>query len=389
MRKNIYAFREKHTCFQGKTCMLFGKNIYAYEEDFTAFFQKTLSRWYTIHHRTLPWRETKDPYRIWISEIILQQTRVDQGWEYYLRFTNALPDIHALAAADEEEVLKLWQGLGYYSRARNLHATAKRLVSDYGGAFPPDHSAVLSLKGIGEYTAAAICSFAWDLPFAAVDGNVYRVLARLFAIDTPIDSGKGKREFAELARVLLNKDTPGLHNQAVMELGALQCVPQKPDCPACPFAEKCAAYAEGDVSLYPVKQHKTKVRHRHFHYFHIQYKDKILLHRRGEKDIWQGLYELPLIETDTKMDFSELQKTTLFGEWFAEVEGMHTHLAQQGTKHVLSHQVLLANFYQVRLDILPEKLQHFRFVSAEEAEEMAMPRLIEAYFGKNNGYLLF
>ena len=369
--------------------MLLPKNIRPFEGNIVSFLQKGLVLWYKENHRSLPWRETKDPYLIWISEIILQQTRVDQGWEYYLRFTNSFPNIHSLAAADEEEVLKMWQGLGYYSRARNLHATAKRLVSDFNGAFPQDHAAILSLKGIGEYTAAAICSFAWNLPYSAVDGNVYRVLARLFAIDTPIDSGKGKKEFLELATLLLNKQTPGLHNQALMEFGALQCVPQKPDCDACPFAERCMAYTAGMATSFPIKQHKTKVRHRHFHYFHIQCGQQILLHRRKEKDIWQGLYELPLIETTKAMDFSDLQKTTAFIEWFAETKGLCVRLALKGTKHVLSHQVLFANFYQVEMNILPEKLERFRMVSAEEADGMAMPRLIEAYFEKNNGYLLF
>ena len=233
---------------------------------------RLLRDWYRIHKRELPWRESSDPYIIWISEIILQQTRVVQGMDYFLRFTERFPDVASLASAEEDEVLKYWQGLGYYSRARNLHAAAKDIMKRFDGIFPGRYEDVISLKGIGEYTAAAIVSFVWNQPYPVVDGNVFRVLSRLFAVDTPIDTPRGKKAFTELAGLVMDPRYAGQHNQAIMELGALQCVPQNPDCEACPLKERCAAYGTGDVQTYPVKQKKTKTRDRYFHYLYIIYK---------------------------------------------------------------------------------------------------------------------
>ena len=222
--------------------------------------------WYSREGRDLPWRRTRDPYRIWLSEVILQQTRVAQGTEYYLRFVGRFPDVRALAAASEDEVLKLWQGLGYYSRARNLHAAARQVVDDFGGRFPTTFAGVRSLRGVGDYTAAAVCSAAYSLPYAAVDGNVYRVLSRLFDIAEPIDTASGRRLFAELARSQLDERDPGRYNQAIMDFGALRCTPSPPRCGECPFGDRCLALAAGTVVSRPVKQGRTQVRARRFHY---------------------------------------------------------------------------------------------------------------------------
>ena len=344
-----------------------------------------LIKWYEINKRDLPWRESVDPYIIWISEIILQQTRVVQGMDYFLRFTRRFPNVVSLAKAEEEEVLKYWQGLGYYSRARNLHAAAKDIMNRFQGEFPTRYEDVLSLKGIGEYTAAAIVSFAWNKPYAVVDGNVYRVLARLFALNAPVDTGAGKKLFSELATLLLNKKYPGIHNQAIMELGALQCVPQSPVCEECPLTSKCIAYATGTVQQYPSKKRKTSVRNRYFHYFHIQYGDQMFLSRRTGKDIWKGLYELPLIETDVRMSFMELKNTDAFESLFGGLEGATFTVVLDNQKHVLSHQILYATFYRVMIEMLSEALQsRYLLVKNNSIDAFAVPRLIHIYLEKLN-----
>ena len=264
-------------------------------------FADKLIGWYEENKRDLPWRDTKDPYRIWISEIILQQTRVAQGYDYFVRFMERFPDVFTLAEADEDEVMKHWQGLGYYSRARNLHAAARSMASS--GGFPVTYEGVLALKGVGEYTAAAICSFAYDMPYAVVDGNVYRVLSRWLGIDTPIDSTSGKKEFAQAAQELMDKRRPALYNQAIMDFGALQCTPASPDCLFCPLADSCLALSQGRVDTLPVKQHKTKVTHRFFNYIYVRTGGYTFIRKRTGNDIWKNLYEPLLIETDT--DFSE------------------------------------------------------------------------------------
>ena len=236
--------------------------------------------WYASHRRDLPWRDTHDPYRIWLSEIILQQTRVAQGTDYYHRFVQRFPDIAALAAAREDEVLKLWQGLGYYSRARNLHAAARQVADEFGGRFPDTYEDVRSLRGVGDYTAAAICSFAYGQPHAVVDGNVYRVLARLFDTDLPIDSTQGRRYFQQLADGLLDRRRPGLSNQAIMEFGALQCTPRSPGCPEGPLGDRCLALRSGSVERLPVKNGRTQARPRYFNYLHIRCGSSMLLRQR-------------------------------------------------------------------------------------------------------------
>ncbi|MGQ0829470.1 MAG: A/G-specific adenine glycosylase, partial [Bacteroidota bacterium] len=260
-------------------------------------FSDKIIVWYNKNKRDLPWRNTTDAYLIWLSEIILQQTRVDQGMNYYLKFAKEFPSVKHLAKANDEKVMKLWQGLGYYSRARNLHTTAKTITDKYQGKFPNKYADILSLKGVGEYTAAAIASFAFNKPHAVVDGNVYRVLARVFGIITPIDSTQGKKEFYQLANQLINKKEPAAHNQAIMELGAIQCKPVNPDCSVCVLNTMCFAYFKKRVTEFPVKSKTTKVRNRYFNYVVLHYKGTIAINKRGEKDIWTNLYDFPLIET--------------------------------------------------------------------------------------------
>lgn len=346
---------------------------------------RLLIKWYESNKRELPWRETRDPYLIWVSEIILQQTRVAQGRDYFLRFTARFPSVRALAEAEEGEVLKHWQGLGYYSRARNLHAAAKSVMERFGGVFPRAYEEVRSLRGVGDYTAAAIVSFAWNEPYAVVDGNVYRVLARLFDLDVPIDTTRGKRDFAELAARLLDPRRAGLHNQAIMELGALQCVPRHPDCAACPLVERCAAHASGRVEELPVKSHRTKTRDRYFHYLYLIYKGHTWLRRRPAGDIWEGLYEFPLIETAAPMELAELSRTDAYRSWLGNagsLQGFHT---LTGVRHVLSHQVLHASFYGLELERAPEGMEDYLCVPLADFDRYAIPRLIQIYMEKLNG----
>lgn len=340
---------------------------------------RKLIDWYQLHKRDLPWRSSRDPYIIWISEVILQQTRVAQGLDYFHRFVDRFPSVSALAEASEDEVLKYWQGLGYYSRARNLHAAAQYIQSHYGGVFPQSYEEIRALKGIGDYTAAAIVSFAFNEPRAVVDGNVFRVLSRLFQIDTPIDTSLGKRIFSQLASEILSLQQPGLHNQAIMELGALQCVPQSPDCSVCPLQDHCLAYAGQVVSNYPVKQGKTKTRDRYFHYFHIINKEYTWVHRREQEDIWRGLYEFPLLETDSPCAWEELAQSDNYQRIFRGVGEVSILRVTPSRKHVLSHQTLHAVFYEVEVRQEGDLSSFFRKITQEQLGELAVPRLIHRY----------
>ena len=308
-------------------------------------FSGTLLDWYAENKRDLPWRNTTDPYLIWISEIILQQTRVAQGYEYFLRFIKRFPDVVSLAAASEDEVMKYWQGLGYYSRARNLHAAAKSMK----GTFPKTYAEVRALKGVGDYTAAAICSFAYDMPYAAVDGNVYRVLSRYFGIDVPIDSTEGKKTFTALAGEVLDKSRPADYNQAIMDFGAVQCTPQSPNCLFCPLSGSCRALSEGKVQQLPVKQHRTKTTNRYFNYIYVRMGAHTLIHKRTEDDIWKNLFELPLVETEKDLSEEEFLACPQFHALFAEGEVRMVRILLRGVKHVLSHRVIYTNFYEVTL----------------------------------------
>lgn len=332
-----------------------------------------LRDWYRVHKRALPWRKTRNPYHIWISEIILQQTRVQQGLDYYNRFMERFPNVNSLAEASGDEVLKYWQGLGYYSRARNLHTAAKQIMEEFDGVFPQDYPAILSLKGVGEYTAAAIASFAYDLPYAVLDGNVYRVLSRLFALDTPIDTGKGKKEFTELANLLLDPKHAATHNQAMMELGALQCVPVSPDCTQCPLQEHCLAFAIQSVNRYPVKQGKTKVRDRWFNYFYVEVGEDTFLAQRGEKDIWAGLYEFPLIETESAFSLDQLICLDAFQGLFGNVEIEVSLIMQR--KHILSHQRIHTTFYRIRMPHAAMLGKFYQAIPRKELDQYPVSRL--------------
>lgn len=333
--------------------------------------------WYTAVRRDLPWRETSDPYRIWLSEVILQQTRVAQGLDYYLRFVERFPDVEALARADEDEVLKLWQGLGYYSRARNLHAAARQVAGQYGGRFPEHYDEVRALRGVGDYTAAAVCSIAYGQPYATVDGNVYRVLSRLFALDVPIDTTQGRKVYARLAQELLDERRPGLHNQAMMEFGALQCVPRNPDCDACPLGEMCQARRQGSPEAYPVRQGRTATRTRYFHYLYLRCEGRTLLVRRSGNDIWHGLYEFPLIETDGEVSFGELSGGAAFRWWMAGVAFTHVGSVAM-PRHQLSHQTIRATFHELVTDRLPEVPEAMP-VAEERLGDYAVSRLTDRY----------
>lgn len=350
--------------------------------DDNRFMSDRLIRWYGANHRDLPWRRTMDPYLIWVSEVILQQTRVDQGLEYYYRFTSRFPSVQALAEAGEDEVMKYWQGLGYYSRARNLHAAAKQVVECFGGRFPSSREEVLSLKGVGEYTAAAICSFAFGLPYAAVDGNVYRVLSRVFGIDLPIDSGEGKRYFSRLAQELLDERRPGLFNQAMMEFGALQCVPRSPDCSCCPLADKCRALADKRVDVLPVKAGKTVVKPRYFNYLDIRQGNTLLLKKRSGQDIWQNLYEFPLIETDRPFTWEELCRTEDFRVLFDGTSEIRFLQERKYRKHVLSHRVIYPVFYRLEVSEFSPGMAAYIPVSGETVGNYAVSRLMQAYLEK-------
>jgi A/G-specific adenine glycosylase len=310
-------------------------------------FHKILTVWYQQNKRDLPWREKNDPYFIWVSEIILQQTRVDQGKDYFTRFIGRFPDIYALAGASENEVLKIWQGLGYYSRARNMHFAAKQIINEFNGAFPDNHSDLLRLKGVGDYTAAAIASIAFGQPHAVIDGNVYRVLSRIFGLTTPVDSTEGKREFSDLAHQLLDRENPAVFNEAMMELGALQCTPRNPECNRCPFQQRCVAFNLNKINTLPVKTKKTKVRNRYFYYLYILHNENIFMEKREQNDIWQNLYQLPLIESSSPLTIEELLKNDQFKSMF-NCQGVVIEAVSDEIIHILTHQRLHVRFIEIR-----------------------------------------
>ena len=343
-------------------------------------FSDTLINWYTTHKRDLPWRNTKNPYFIWLSEIILQQTRVDQGMSYYLKFIKEFPTVQDLARAKNEKVMKLWQGLGYYSRARNLHETAQFITNSLNNQFPSSYSNILTLKGVGAYTAAAIASFAYDLPHAVVDGNVYRVLSRVFGLDTAIDSVKGKKEFLELANSVLNYKRPAIHNQAIMEFGAMQCKPVNPNCTACPLNSMCVAFDTDRVTELPVKEKKTKVRDRYFNYIVLRYKKKIIIRKRTEKDIWINLYDFPLIETEKQLTETDFLKSNEWKKFIGKTPFSITQVSRE-YKHVLSHQKIYARFWELSCKTPLDNLSTNGSIIIPEKElhQYAISRLIDNY----------
>lgn len=310
-------------------------------------FSKQLTDWYLHNKRNLPWRATIDPYTIWLSEIILQQTRVDQGMSYYFKFIENFPTVFDLAAASEEQVLKLWQGLGYYSRARNLHFSAKYIVNELNGNFPPTYKELLKLKGVGDYTASAIASICFNEPTAVVDGNVYRVLARYFGINTAINSSAGIKEFKLLAQHLIDEENPGTYNQSVMEFGALMCKPSNPECAICPLNNSCFALSKNSVKDLPVKEKKAKIKIRHFNYLVIHssdHKTKIVKRVAG---IWRNLYEFPLIETNSVIDLDELTEHEVFKDLFFNVDVTVILFNKEALVHKLTHQHIYTKFWVV------------------------------------------
>lgn len=342
--------------------------------------QATLIKWYNENHRDLPWRHSPTPYQVWLSEVILQQTRVNQGMDYYLRFIERWPTVTDLATATEEEVLKMWQGLGYYSRARNLHQCAQQVMSEYGGQFPADYEQIRKLKGIGDYTAAAIASIAFNLPHAVVDGNVYRVLARLYDLDTPININKGQKLFAQLADDLLNREQPGLHNQAVMEFGALHCTPKNPNCLLCPLQAQCLAFAHQTVMQRPVKLPKVKVTTRYFNYLVIKTKDSLYLRKRSNNDIWKNLYDFPCIESEKPLSVEEVIDTEQFRDLFGAASFSIVKTSPIYT-HKLTHRTIYAQFIEIKLEKKLLQIETKDLFLARETElgSFPIPRLIDLY----------
>ena len=316
-------------------------------------FTTTILEWFKENGRALPWRETRDPYAIWLSEIILQQTRIEQGRPYWERFMKRWPTVEALAHATEDEVLREWQGLGYYSRARNVHTAAQQIVER--GGFPTTLEGIKALKGVGDYTAAAIGSIAFNLPAAVVDGNVYRVLARHYDIETPINTTEGKKEFTQLAQSLLPPQEASAFNQAMMDFGAIQCTPVSPRCEQCPLAESCVAFREGRIDILPVKQKTLKVKERQLTYIYIRCNDYTALHRRPAGDIWQGLYE----------------------PWLTDQVPQGAVLQRQRVKHVLTHRILYADFWLWETEERPQLPDDYFWIKEEEVGNYGVPRLIE------------
>ncbi|MFP2995517.1 A/G-specific adenine glycosylase [Spongiivirga sp. MCCC 1A20706] len=338
-------------------------------------FSQHLINWYSINKRDLPWRNTTNPYPIWLSEIILQQTRVEQGMPYYFKFLKKFPSIQDLATADEATVLKLWQGLGYYSRARNLHTTAKYIAFELEGVFPNTFEGLLKLKGVGHYTASAIASICFNLPTPVVDGNVFRVLSRYFGIETPINSPKGIKEFRTLAASLINHEQPATFNQAIMEFGATQCKPQNPYCLHCPFNDSCIALQKNLIKSLPVKLKKTKVRHRYFNYLVIKTNNnESVIKERTLKGIWQHLFEFPLIETDSPVNENTLINLDSFKK---EVEGRSFEISLYNDidiVHKLSHQHLHTKFWIVELESIEQET-----VPIDSLKQYAVPVLIHNF----------
>lgn len=351
------------------------------------YFSTKLLKWSTSINRSLPWKATKDPYKIWLSEIILQQTRVEQGTPYYLKFVEQYPNVADLASADIDKVLKLWEGLGYYSRARNLHQAAQFIHTELGGIFPKDHKEILALKGVGQYTAAAIASFAYDLPYAVLDGNVFRVLARFFGLSNPIDTTQGKKLFAKLAQELLDIKNPAAYNQAIMDFGALQCTPKSPKCVSCPLQKQCASFADNTVSRYPVKSKKLKKRTRYFNFLLLQQDNKVLIEKRTQKDIWQGLYQFPLLETSSPQTEPELLQAPMMGALFLdEIPNLLT--VSPPFKQTLTHQHIIARFWKFELKAFSaDQAMNFQVVNYDELPNFAFPKIIDWYLRDNSLYL--
>jgi A/G-specific adenine glycosylase len=347
-----------------------------------------LAHWYRLNHRQLPWRDTTDPYTIWVSEVILQQTRVDQGLMYFLRFIEKWPDVQSLANASDDDVMKMWQGLGYYTRARNLLSGARQVVDDYGGIVPEEYTELLKIKGIGKYTAAAIASIAFNKPVAVVDGNVARVIARLFAVEQPVNASAGESIIRQAADALLDHSHPGLHNQAMMELGALVCLPRNPKCHSCVLFNYCQARILGMQYTLPAKKPKNAPRLRWFNYFVVKVQtsdstEAVLLSKRNEEDIWKGMYQFPLIETNyqlTEHELHELAKSTL-----SDLGGWQPTRIFRAKPHLLSHQRIYATFFELRVqDAVDFKVpKGLSLAGMNQLQQFPFPRLIDIFLNQS------
>lgn len=349
-------------------------------------FTGTLLKWHKTIHRPLPWKGEKNPYLIWLSEIILQQTRAKQGLPYFLKFKTRFPTVKSLAEAPEDEVMKLWQGLGYYTRARNLHAAAKYICNELNGVFPATYEAIRNLKGVGEYTAAAIASFAYNLPYPVVDGNVYRVLSRCFGIKIPIDSPEGKNKFKALAEKLIPRKTPALFNQAIMDFGAVQCVPVKPDCEKCPMEKNCFARINHRVDKLPVKSKKIRQKHRYFHYLVIKDEDNTYLSKRSGRDIWKNLYEFPMIENVTALSKEELMQTPEWKQIFNGQQVKNVNFSGN-FKQALTHQKISASFFEIQVK-QGFKANGWIKAGPDFSEKFAFPGVILLYLSNKQRYLI-
>ncbi len=348
-------------------------------------FSQRIIAWYEDNKRNLPWRQTRDPYKIWLSEIILQQTRIAQGLPYYLKFVENFPDVKSLAHTPEDKVLRLWQGLGYYTRARNLHACARKIETELKGKFPDSFQELKKLPGVGDYTAAAIASIAYHEPVAVVDGNVFRVLARVFGIDKDIASNEGKKYFTAKANELITHDQPDIFNQAVMEFGALHCTPQNPKCDSCPFFKNCIARAHNMQSILPVKSAKQKTKKRYFYYIVINVRGKLLMRKRTPGDIWNGLYDFMLVETKRPVKPASLLSES------KSLKKMPIEKISVAYKHVLSHQQLITRFVEIKtlssntLNLLMKK-EGLKLYSKSQIENLPKPILINRFL-KESGFL--
>ncbi len=354
------------------------------------FFRDALFAWAAANPRPMPWKGEKDPYKVWLSEIILQQTRVEQGWPYFERFVAAYPTVQALAAAPEDGVLKLWEGLGYYTRARNLHAAAKYIAHDLGGVFPATYEGIRALKGVGDYTAAAIASFAYNLPHAVLDGNVYRVLSRFFAIETPTDLPEAKKQFAALAESLLDKQRPGDFNQAMMDFGALCCTPAQPGCSNCPLSPECRAFREGRVGELPIRVKKLEKKARYFLYVVPRQGADTYLRKRAGRDIWRGLYEFPMLEVESA---AAMEPASLLQRFYPDglPKGVVFGKSSPHFRQILTHQLVSAAFIELHLpletkpEFFDNELFESSFKTAYNAvkKKFAFPRLVLRFLEKN------
>jgi A/G-specific adenine glycosylase len=346
------------------------------------FFSKQLLHWNKYKNsRLMPWKGEKDPYKIWLSEIILQQTRVEQGWDYYNRFISVFPNVKKLAAAPEQKVFKLWEGLGYYTRCKNLISTAKCIAHERKGKFPDSYNEIIKLKGIGPYTAAAVASFAFNLPYAVIDGNVFRVLSRFFGIDTPIDNAEGKKIFTSLAADLLDKKLPGIYNQAIMDFGATICKPKNPKCGDCPLKSRCVAVLANKVNLLPVKTGKMIKKLRWFYYLIVEYNGKFYIRKRPPKDIWENLYEFVLIEAGTSIPSAKL-KSPDFYKNIAGLNSASIRYISNIYKQQLTHQTIQGCFIHLKIKnaLL---LKDYKTVTYKELADFPFPKFIAGYLAKN------